>query len=232
MPKPLSWRCSRATPLLLWPPTACGTVSGERGWVLLGVSSAFKQEQLVPGRQLGTLTGGWTCQLGWWTQGPCLCLYCHLPHHSATPLHPCSNEDAVALVQDTVKHPAMCAQRLAVEALARGGGDNVAVTVLFLSGHGSTGVGAGGGLPNSCLKGSASSLGQPQCGCALSSACSSTACVLNAPSVRPHYLQLSVCIMPASSSTTAPRLPSGQPAPACQPTSCVTHIDAPAGSRG
>lgn len=45
----------------------------------------------------------------------------------------------MALVQDTVKHPAMCAQRLAVEALARGGGDNVAVAVVFLPGHGTTG---------------------------------------------------------------------------------------------
>ncbi|PRW58969.1 kinase and PP2C-like domain-containing [Chlorella sorokiniana] len=49
-----------------------------------------------------------------------------------------SNEEAVALVQDTVKHPGMCAQRLAVEALARGGGDNVAVVVMFLPGHGTT----------------------------------------------------------------------------------------------
>ncbi|KAI7839657.1 hypothetical protein COHA_006466 [Chlorella ohadii] len=49
-----------------------------------------------------------------------------------------SNEEAVALVQDTVKHPAMCAQRLAVDALARGGGDNVAVAVMFLPGHGTT----------------------------------------------------------------------------------------------
>lgn len=52
----------------------------------------------------------------------------------------CSNEDAVALVRDTVKHPGMCAQRLAVEALARGGGDNVAVAVIFLPGHGTTGA--------------------------------------------------------------------------------------------
>lgn len=34
----------------------------------------------------------------------------------------------------------MCAQRLAVEALARGGGDNVAVAVVFLPGHGTTGA--------------------------------------------------------------------------------------------
>lgn len=46
----------------------------------------------------------------------------------------------MALVQDTVKQPSMCAQRLAVEALARGGGDNVAVAVLFLGGHGTTGA--------------------------------------------------------------------------------------------
>ncbi|KAI3439126.1 hypothetical protein D9Q98_001534 [Chlorella vulgaris] len=49
-----------------------------------------------------------------------------------------SNEDAVALVQDTVKHPGMCAQRLALEAIARGSGDNVAVIVAFLNCDGST----------------------------------------------------------------------------------------------
>lgn len=37
---------------------------------------------------------------------------------------------------DTVKHPAMCAQRLVTEALARGSGDNVACLVAFLSGRG------------------------------------------------------------------------------------------------
>lgn len=41
--------------------------------------------------------------------------------------------------QDTVKHPAMCAQRLVTEALARGGGDNVACAVAFLNTDGSTG---------------------------------------------------------------------------------------------
>lgn len=43
-----------------------------------------------------------------------------------------SNQEVVDLVHDTVKQPAMCAQRLATEALARGGEDNVAVVVAFL----------------------------------------------------------------------------------------------------
>jgi len=41
-------------------------------------------------------------------------------------------------VLDTVKHPAMCAQRLVTEALARGSADNAACVVAFL-GHGGTG---------------------------------------------------------------------------------------------
>lgn len=43
-----------------------------------------------------------------------------------------SNQEVVDLVHDTVKQPAMCAQRLVTEALARGGEDNVAVVVAFL----------------------------------------------------------------------------------------------------
>ncbi len=43
-----------------------------------------------------------------------------------------SNQEAVDLIHDTVKQPTMCAQRLAMEALARGGEDNVAVVVAFL----------------------------------------------------------------------------------------------------
>ena len=43
-----------------------------------------------------------------------------------------SNEDAVALVHDTVKNPSMAAKRLVVEALARGSGDNVTAVVCFL----------------------------------------------------------------------------------------------------
>ena len=58
------------------------------------------------------------------------------------PLHPhrhrlfpgCSNDEAVALVHDTVKQPAMSAQRLVTEALARGSGDNVTCVVAFLGG--------------------------------------------------------------------------------------------------
>ncbi|KAL4434456.1 hypothetical protein ABPG75_000897 [Micractinium tetrahymenae] len=49
-----------------------------------------------------------------------------------------SNDEAVALVHDTVKHPAMCAQRLVTEALARGGADNVACLVALLSTGGAT----------------------------------------------------------------------------------------------
>lgn len=44
-----------------------------------------------------------------------------------------SNEDAVALVHDTVKNPSMAAKRLAVEALARGSADNLTVLVCFLT---------------------------------------------------------------------------------------------------
>ncbi len=47
----------------------------------------------------------------------------------------------MALVHDTVKHPAMCAQRLVTEALARGGADNVACLVAFLNTGGATGGG-------------------------------------------------------------------------------------------
>lgn len=43
-----------------------------------------------------------------------------------------SNDEAVAIVQDTVKHPEMCAQRLATEAVARGSHDNVSVIVAYL----------------------------------------------------------------------------------------------------
>lgn len=46
----------------------------------------------------------------------------------------------MALVHDTVKHPAMCAQRLVTEALARGGTDNVACLVAFLNTGGATGA--------------------------------------------------------------------------------------------
>ncbi|KAK9833258.1 hypothetical protein WJX81_000555 [Elliptochloris bilobata] len=42
------------------------------------------------------------------------------------------DEDAVGLVLDTVKDPAMCARRLATEALTRGAGDNITVIVAFL----------------------------------------------------------------------------------------------------
>eukprot|EP00887_Chlorella_sp_A99_P004465 scaffold30.g4465.t1 len=45
-----------------------------------------------------------------------------------------SNEEVVALVKDTVKHPGMCAQRLVTEALARGSEDNVSAVVAMLSG--------------------------------------------------------------------------------------------------
>lgn len=43
-----------------------------------------------------------------------------------------SNEEAVGLVYDTVKQPAMAAQRLATEALTRGSTDNITVIVAFL----------------------------------------------------------------------------------------------------
>ncbi|KAK9828917.1 hypothetical protein WJX72_002777 [[Myrmecia] bisecta] len=42
------------------------------------------------------------------------------------------NDEAVGLVHDTVKMPAMCGQRLATEALTRGSGDNITVLVAFL----------------------------------------------------------------------------------------------------
>ncbi|CAL5221159.1 g3298 [Coccomyxa viridis] len=43
-----------------------------------------------------------------------------------------SNEEAVNIVHDTVKEPAMCAKRLATEALTRGSTDNITVVVAFL----------------------------------------------------------------------------------------------------
>ena len=43
-----------------------------------------------------------------------------------------SNQEAVQYVHDTVKHPDMCAKRLANEALTRGSQDNVTVIVAFL----------------------------------------------------------------------------------------------------
>ncbi|CAK0781962.1 hypothetical protein CVIRNUC_005517 [Coccomyxa viridis] len=43
-----------------------------------------------------------------------------------------SNEEAVNIVHDTVKEPAMCAKRLATEALTRGSSDNITVVVAFL----------------------------------------------------------------------------------------------------
>jgi hypothetical protein len=48
----------------------------------------------------------------WHSSNCCLTCSPHYPaHHTARPtLTTCSNEEAVALVQDTVKHPAMCAQ--------------------------------------------------------------------------------------------------------------------------
>jgi serine/threonine protein phosphatase PrpC/serine/threonine protein kinase len=41
------------------------------------------------------------------------------------------NQDAVSLVLDTVKQPALCAQRIVLEALARGSKDNVSAVVAF-----------------------------------------------------------------------------------------------------
>jgi serine/threonine protein phosphatase PrpC len=43
-----------------------------------------------------------------------------------------SDQEAVGLVNDTVKDPALCAKRLVQEALARGSNDNVTAVVLFL----------------------------------------------------------------------------------------------------
>ncbi|KFM28949.1 Protein kinase and PP2C-like domain-containing protein [Auxenochlorella protothecoides] len=43
-----------------------------------------------------------------------------------------TNQEAVCLVQDTVKHPTMCAQRLVEAALARGSGDNITCIVAML----------------------------------------------------------------------------------------------------
>ncbi|KAL3150178.1 hypothetical protein ABBQ32_000038 [Trebouxia sp. C0010 RCD-2024] len=43
-----------------------------------------------------------------------------------------TNQEAVGLVYDTVKQPAMAAQRLATEALTRGSTDNITVVVAFL----------------------------------------------------------------------------------------------------
>ena len=42
-----------------------------------------------------------------------------------------SNEEAVALVHDTVKEPGMASKRLATEALTRGSKDNITVIVCF-----------------------------------------------------------------------------------------------------
>ena len=42
-----------------------------------------------------------------------------------------SNEDAVAIVHDTVKNPSMAAKRLSMEALARGSQDNITTLVCF-----------------------------------------------------------------------------------------------------
>jgi serine/threonine protein phosphatase PrpC len=43
-----------------------------------------------------------------------------------------TDQEAVGLVQDTVKDPALCAKRLVTEALARGSKDNVTAVVVFL----------------------------------------------------------------------------------------------------
>jgi serine/threonine protein phosphatase PrpC/tRNA A-37 threonylcarbamoyl transferase component Bud32 len=48
-----------------------------------------------------------------------------------------SGDDIVSLISNTVKQPAMCAQRIVVEALARGSNDNATCIVIFLPhGHG------------------------------------------------------------------------------------------------
>jgi serine/threonine protein phosphatase PrpC len=43
-----------------------------------------------------------------------------------------TDQEAVGLVHDTVKDPALCAKRLVQEALARGSTDNVTAVVVFL----------------------------------------------------------------------------------------------------
>ena len=43
-----------------------------------------------------------------------------------------SNEEAVAMIKDTVKEPSMCAKRLGSEAMTRMSGDNITVVVAFL----------------------------------------------------------------------------------------------------
>lgn len=48
-----------------------------------------------------------------------------------------SGDEIVSMISDTVKQPAMCAQRVVVEAIARGSGDNCTCIVIFLPhGHG------------------------------------------------------------------------------------------------
>lgn len=43
-----------------------------------------------------------------------------------------TNDEAVGLVHDTVKHPELCAKRLVMEAIGRGSRDNVTAVVAFL----------------------------------------------------------------------------------------------------
>lgn len=43
-----------------------------------------------------------------------------------------SNEEAIEIIKDTVKHPDMCAKRLVTEAISRGSHDNISVIVAFL----------------------------------------------------------------------------------------------------
>ncbi|PKA61467.1 Protein kinase and PP2C-like domain-containing protein [Apostasia shenzhenica] len=43
-----------------------------------------------------------------------------------------SNEDAISIIKNTVKEPAMCSRRLATEAAERGSTDNITVIVVFL----------------------------------------------------------------------------------------------------
>ena len=45
-----------------------------------------------------------------------------------------TNDEALAMIKDTVKEPSMCAKRLGSEALTRLSGDNVTVLVGFLRG--------------------------------------------------------------------------------------------------